>query len=140
MEIPKQEIELFLPLSVLWSKNVFYKCFSLYLGGSKLIYITGNGIILTGNGIIQTGKGIIQTGNGIISPTSRPLIKNFLFCPRGSRLIFITGNGIIQTGTGIIYPSSRPLLKKHLLENVSHLIQGVPINFQNRKWKYLNRK
>ena len=77
MELSKQEIELFPRLP----KN-FYKCFLLYLGGSKLIF-------LTGNGIIQTGNGSIQTGNGIISPTSRPLMK------------------------------------KLLLQNVSHLIQGV---------------
>ena len=51
--------------------------------------------------------------------------KNFLFYPRGSRLIFETGNGIIQTGNGIISPTSTPLIKKLLLHNVTHLIQGV---------------
>ena len=66
----KQEMELFLPLPVLGSK-----CFSLYLGGSKLIFLTGNGIIQTGNGIIQTGNGIIQTGNGIMQ-TGNIIIGN----------------------------------------------------------------
>merc|ERR1711891_84472 len=51
--------------------------------------------------------------------------KCFSFDPRGPKLIFKTGNGIIQTGNGIISPTSRPLLKKLLLQNVSHLIQGV---------------
>ena len=36
-----------------------------------------------------------------------------------------TGNGIIQTGKGIISLTSKPLIKKLLLQNVSHLIQGV---------------
>ena len=51
--------------------------------------------------------------------------KYLSFDPRGSKLIFKTGNGIIQTGNGIISPTSRPLMKKLLLQNVSHLIQGV---------------
>ena len=53
--------------------------------------------------MFKTGNGIIQTGNGIIQ----------------------TGNVIIQTGNGIIYPTFRPLIKKLLLQNVSHLIQGI---------------
>ena len=56
------------------------------------------------------------------------------FVPRGSKLISTTGNGMIQTGNGIISPISGPLMKKLLLQNVSHLIKGVQINFQNRKW------
>ena len=46
-------------------KTSFTKCFSFDPRGPKLIFKTGNGII--------------QTGNGFISPTSRPLMKKFLF-------------------------------------------------------------
>ena len=149
MELSKQEMELFILLPGLGSKNFFYKIFVIRSKGFK------------------TGNRIIQTGNGIISPTSRPLIKNlfykmflicskglkidfqnrkwnypnrkwnyfshfqasdqktcftkcFLFVPRVSKLIFKTGNGIIQTGNEIISPTSRPKIKKHILRNVSH--------------------
>ena len=51
--------------------------------------------------------------------------KHLSFDPRGSKLIFKTGNGIIQTGNGIISPTSRPLIKKLILQNVSHLFQGI---------------
>ena len=56
-------------------------------------------------------KLIIKTGNGIIQ----------------------TGNGIIQTDNGIISPPSRPLIKKLLLQNVSHLIQGVENQFSKQE-------
>ena len=45
-------------------KTSFTNCFSFDLRGSKMIFITGNGII--------------QTGNGVIYPTSRPLFKKHL--------------------------------------------------------------
>jgi hypothetical protein len=83
--------------------------FLIWSQGSKLIFITGNGIIQTGNGIIQTGNGIIQTGNGIIQ----------------------TGNGIVQTGNGIIPPSSRHLIKKLLLQ--MFLIWSRKWKYPNRK-------
>ena len=65
---------------------------------------------------------------------------SFLYDPRGSKLIFKTGNGIIQTGNGIISLTSKPPIKKLLLQNVSHLIQGVQNQFHNRKCNYPNRK
>jgi len=74
------------------------------------------------------------------SDKKTPFTKCFTFDPRGSKLIFKTGNGIIQTGHGIISLTSKPLIKKLLLQNVSHLIQGVQNWFQNRKWNYPNRK
>ena len=55
----------------------------------------------------RTGNQIIRTGNGICSPTSRPQIKKHLY----KRVV--------------ISPTLRPLIKKLLLQNVSHLIQGV---------------
>ena len=39
--------------------------------------------------------------------------------------ILQTGNGILQTGNGIIYPIYKPLIKRLLLQNVSHLNQGI---------------
>ena len=51
--------------------------------------------------------------------------KCFSIVPKGSKLIFKTGNGIIQTGNGIISPTYRLLIKKLLLQNVSHMFQGV---------------
>ena len=88
--------------------------------------------------IFKTGNGIIQRGYGIISPTSRPLIKTsfprcFSFDPRASKLVFEIVNRIIQTGNEIISPTSRPLIKKFLLQNVSHLIQGVLNQFSKRE-------
>ena len=96
-------------------KISFTKCFSFSPRSSKLIFITGNGII--------------QTGNGIIYPISRPLMKKKSFTksspylPRSSKWIFKTGNGIIQTGNGIISFTSRPLIKKLLLQQ--HLLQHL---------------
>ena len=65
MELPKQEMELFLLFSQLWSKNFFYKMFINFANELKAGF--------------ETGNGIIQTGNGIISPISlmeKLLLKN----------------------------------------------------------------
>ena len=73
IELPKQEMKLFLPLPGLWSKNLkknsdwktSFTTSSLYLPRhSKLVFKTGNKMD--------------QTGNRIISPTSRPLINKLL--------------------------------------------------------------
>ena len=105
MELSKQEMELFLPLPDLWSKNFFYKMFVICSKGIKInfqnrkwnnpnrkwnyfshfqasdqktSFIKCNSLFLRNSKwIIKTGNGIIQTGNGIISHISRPLIKNF---------------------------------------------------------------
>ena len=137
-------------------KSYFTKCFSFDPRGSKSIFKTWNGII--------------QTGNRIISPTSRLLIKNFVY------------KMVLNCSKGLKIASIRPLIKKVLLQNVSHLFQlaqnwfskqemelskqemelllslpglwskklfykmfliwskGFKINFQNRKWNYPNRR
>ena len=41
----------------------------------------------------------------------------------------------MQTGNGIISPTSRLLIKKLLLQNVSHLIQGVQNQFSKQEMK-----
>ena len=56
MELSKQEMELFLLLPDLQSKNFFYKKFVTFKTNPKLV--------------LETGNRIIQTGNGIITPTS----------------------------------------------------------------------
>jgi hypothetical protein len=53
MVLSKQEIELFLPVPVIRSKNFFNKSIPICFNDSKMVYGTGNGIILTGNGIIS---------------------------------------------------------------------------------------
>ena len=67
-------------------------------------------------------------------------IKCFSFVPRGAKLIFKTGNGIVQTWNGIISPTSRPPIKKLPFLNVFICSNGFKIDFQNRKWAFLNRK
>ena len=64
IELSKQEMELFLLLSDLRSKNYFTKDLSWLPRFLKMVFKTGNGII--------------QTGNGIISPISWPLIKKLI--------------------------------------------------------------
>ena len=59
MELSKQEMELFLHLLGLWSKNFFDNIFPIFTKEIKIDF--------------KTGYGIIQTGNG--SPTLRSLIK-----------------------------------------------------------------
>ena len=53
IELSKQEMELFLLLPDLQSKNFFYKKFLTFQNESKTDLKTGNGIIQTGNGIIS---------------------------------------------------------------------------------------
>merc|ERR1712208_222803 len=117
MELSKQEMELFLPLSGLKTKNFFYKMFLICSKGLKINF--------------QNRKWNYPNrkwnyfSHFQASDEKTSFTKCFSFDPRGPKLIFKTGNGIIQTGNGIISPTSRPLMKKLLLQNVSHLIQGV---------------
>ena len=64
MELFKQEMELFILLPDLQSKNFFYKRF----------VITSKDSII----VLKTENRIIQTGNGIISSTSGPSILKLL--------------------------------------------------------------
>ena len=164
MELSKQEMELYLPLT----------------DSDEKAYFTTSSPFLPRimNKIFKTGNGIIQTGNGIISPTSRPQIKKIFYnifsrftkefkidfqnrkqnyfsyfqasdqkisftissphLLRSSKLIFKTGNGIIQIG--FISPASRPLIKTICLQYLLHIYQGVKNDFRNGKWNYPNRK
>ena len=83
----KQEMELFLPLPGLWSKNFFYIMFLICSKGFKINF--------------QNRKwnypnrrwnyfSHFQASDQITS-----FRKCFLFVPRGSKLIYETGNGII---------------------------------------------
>ena len=121
MELSKQEMELFLSLPVLWSKNFFYKMILIW---SKRFNIN-----------FQKRKWNYPNrkwnyfSQCQASEPKTSFTKCFLFVPRVSKLIFKTGNGIIQTGKRLISPTSGPLIRKLLLQNVSHLIQRVKLIF-----------
>ena len=96
MELSKQEMELFYSLLGLWSKNVFYEMFHIFLKDFKLIFKTENEIIQTGNGIDFH----FQASN-----QKKSFTRCFIFLARSLKLIFRTGNRIIQTGNEIISPT-----------------------------------
>ena len=104
--ILKQDMELFLPLLDLWSKNFFYKMFLICSKGFKIDF--------------QNRKWNCPHrkwnyfSHFQASDQKTSFTKCFPFVLRGSKLIFKTENGIIQTGNGIISPCSRPLLQKLL--------------------------
>ena len=132
MELSKREMEIFLPLPGLWSKKLFYKRFFIWSKGFKINFQNRkwNYPNRKWNYFFH-----FQASNQKTCFT-----KYSSFVLGVSKLFFETGNGIIQTGNRIISPTFSPLIKKTSSINVSHLIQGVQINFQNRKWKYPNRK
>ena len=119
MELSKQEMDLFLPLPGLGSKNIFYK---MFLNCSK-----GFKINFQNRKWNYPNRKWNYFTHFQASDQKTSFTKDFSFDLRSSKLIFKTGNGIIQTGNWIISPTSRPLIKKLLLQNVSHLFQG----FQN---------
>ena len=119
MELSKQEMELFLPLPGLWSKNFFYKMFLICSKGFKIDFQNRKW------NYPNRKRNYFSHFQAFNQNTS--FTKCFSLVPGVSKLIFKTGKGIIQTGNGIISPTSRPLIKKLLLQNVSHLFQG----FQN---------
>ena len=110
MELSKQQMELFLPLAGLISKNFFYKMFLICSKRFKINF--------------QNRKWNYPNrkwnyfSHFQASDQKTSFLRCFSFDPRGLKLIFKTGNGIIS-------PTSRPLIKKLLLQNVSHLFQVV---------------
>ena len=130
MELSKQEMELFLPLPGLWSKNFFYKM--------SLIFSKGLKIDFQNRKWNCPNRKWNHFSHFQASDQKTSFTKCVLFVPRGSKLIFKTGNGIVQTGNGIISPTSRPPIKKLLLLNVFYLFQRFQ-NWSNRKWNFLNR-
>ena len=117
MEWSKQEMELFLSLPGLWSNKFFYNIISISIKEFKINFQNRkwNYSNRKWNYFFH-----FQASDQITSFTTA-----FPYLQRNSKLIFKTGNGIIQTGNGIISLTSKPLIKKLLLQNVSHLIQGV---------------
>ena len=126
MELSKQEMELFLPLPGLWSKNFFYK---MSLICSKWFKIK-----------FQNRKWNYPNRKCNYSSTFQAydqktsFTRCFSLDPRGSKLIFKIGNRIIQTGNGIISPPSSPLIKKLILQSVLNLGKKTEI-----RWKIETR-
>ena len=100
MELFKQDMDLFLLLPGLWSKNFFYKMFLIC---SKDFKINFQNRKWNYPNRIWNYFSHIQAFNQKTSFT-----KCFSLVPGVSKLIFKTGKGIIQTGNGIISPTSRP--------------------------------
>ena len=132
MELSKQEMELYLPLPGLWSKNFFYKMFLIWSKEFKINFQNRKWN--------YTNRKWNFFSQFQASDQNTSFTKYLSFDLMSSKLIFKTGNGIIQTGNGIISPTSSTLIKKLILQNISHLIQGAQINFTNRKWNQPNRK
>ena len=151
MELFKQEMELFLPLAGLWSKNFFYKNFlistkefKIDFQNRKRNYLNKMELFIPLPALwsknflykmfhIFTKEFVIDFQNRKwnyfshfqSSDQKTSLTKMFSFSPRSSKLIFKTGNEIIKTGNGIISPTSRLLIKKLLLQHFLHFNQGV---------------
>ena len=117
-------MELFLPLPGLWSKNFFYKMFFIWSKEFKINFQNRKWNNPNRKWNYQNRKWN-YISHFKVSDQKTYFTKCFSFDPRGSKLIFKTGNGIIQTGNGIISLISKPLIKKLLLQNVSHLFQGI---------------
>ena len=126
MELSKPEMELFLPLPALWSKNFFYKMFFIWSKELKINFQN------------RKWKYPNRKWNYFshfkASDQKTYFTKCFSFVPRGSNLIFKTGNRIIQTGNGIISPTSRPLIKKLLLQ-IATLGLHLGFSAQLRIWQ-----
>ena len=109
MELSRQEIDLFLPLPGLWSKNFFYKMFLIWSKGSKIDF--------------QNRKWNYPNrkwnyfSHFQASDEKTSFTKCFSFDPTGPKLIFKTGNGIIS-------PTSRLSMKKLLLQHIFYLFQS----------------
>ena len=118
-------MEFFLLLPDLQSKNFFYKKFLTFNNESK----TG----FENRKWNHPNRKWNYFSYSLTSDQKTSFTTSFPYLPRNSKLIFKTGNGIIQTGNGIISLTSKPPIKKLLLQNVSHLIQGVQNQFSKQE-------
>ena len=137
MESSKQEMELFLPLLGLWSKNFFYyicsklsKVFKIDFQNRKWnFFSTSRPLIkkLLLQHLLHINQGVQNWFSKQEMELPKQEMKLFFsipglwsktsfstsspFSPRNSKLVFKTVNGMIQTGNRINYFNSRPLIK-----------------------------
>jgi hypothetical protein len=106
MELSKQEMELFLPFSVVRSKNFFNKSSPIWSNDFKMVFRN------------RKWKYLYRKWNYFSpfqsSDQKTSLTKVFPFGPTISKRFSETGNGIIQTGNGIISPLSSHRIKTFL--------------------------
>ena len=86
MELSKQEMEIFLPLPGLWSKNFFYKIFLIWSKGFKMDFPNRKWN--------YPNRKWNYFSHFHASDQKTSFAKYFSFDPRSSKLIFKTGNGI----------------------------------------------
>ena len=85
LELFKQEMELFLPLPVLWSKNSSNKNFLISTQELKIDFENWN----------RNQQEEESLSHFWASDQKTSFTKRFSFLPRSSKLIFKTGNGIV---------------------------------------------
>ena len=128
IELFKQEMELFLQLSGLWSKNFFYNIFSISTKDFK-----------TGNGIIQTGYGIISLNYRPL--TKKLLLQHLLHIYKGIQNWFSKQEMELfkqEMEWFIPFPG---LLSKNFFYNIfSIFTKELKMDFLNGKWNYPNSK
>ena len=131
MEFFKKEMELFLPLPGIQSKNFFYLMFFIHSKGFKIDF--------------KNRKWNHANRKWNCFSHFWASYKKFFYrvvfnVPKNPKLIFKTGNGIVKTGYLIIFPTSKPLIKNFFYRLFFVCSWGFKLDFQNRKLNYPNRK
>ena len=125
-------MELFLPLPVIESKNVFNKSIPIWSNDSNMVFRNRkrNYLNRKWNYFFPFQLSDQKTSFKKVSP----------FGPTIQKWYSEKGNGIILTGNGIISPLFSHQIKKLFYTSIPIWSNDSKMVFRNRKWNYLNRK